>query len=691
MTVRLIKPLETLKKYDPSWAQPLANKVKRVPLAKLKKKAHKASYCDFNIGLHEAQGHLTLQVVTDDQEKFIAVKRLLSKTTYKLIKGNTFQVSLLGRSVEPLLEFLENQIDATVYQKAMALYRQYQGKTGIAVCQLTMKGTLIVNLNGTVDAAPYVKMIEDCDGQFKQLAQAWEVRISYAESLLRTLEQHNFFLYWPHGRAAFDNFLVNPQIQEKIHYELTNEKIKSVRRSTLESLLLRWEQADFNEVSKGLRGYELNPAQQLGIKAAVDSIKAGLHGVILALDMGLGKTLTAILLAITSGLKPTIIAPLSTHNQWREELATVGCENYVLRHWHHTSIGKEESAEILILDEAHLISGDLRTIQGVALDKLASNSFFVIALTGTPFKNGDPANLLRLLKAIGKVNHHNQSRYAQLTLQVNNGRNKVRSRALQDIKREFLDTGFISLQAEDYIELPPLKHRKIMLQTSEERREIILDHYYQLMRQTKEWHFAKVLKMFTLMRYSFAIAKVQTAIELANSLVGEGKQVIVFSNYLEVLKAIKRSNENFALITGEITPENRNITLQKFKQNRVKALACSYKVGGVGLNLQDTSNELGATEIILVDLPWTPAEFVQAIGRLYRQGQQFCVNVHYLSCALQSMPREFVNIDDFLERSVIQKTQNITTVLGAVRSYLNAVMQLTNKQNEHNYRDKRND
>ena len=65
--------------------------------------------------------------------------------------------------------------------------------------------------------------------------------------------------------------------------------------------------------------------------------------------------------------------------------------------------------------------------------------------------------------------------------------------------------------------------------------------------------------------------------------------------------------------------------MDRFQQDpRCALIACNLQAGGVGITLTAASN------VALLELPWTPAAVDQAAGRLHRIGQAESVMVWYL-------------------------------------------------------------
>lgn len=121
-----------------------------------------------------------------------------------------------------------------------------------------------------------------------------------------------------------------------------------------------------------------------------------------------------------------------------------------------------------------------------------------------------------------------------------------------------------------------------------------------------------------------------------NRTTGEGERVVIFSQFKDPLREIKRRCDlagiKAVVLDGE-TPQNlRDEIAMDFdtKHTPDKAnskwdvVLCNYKVGGVGLNFT------GASQMIVVDEEWNPGKRDQAYDRIHRMGQEVPVTIHVL-------------------------------------------------------------
>jgi superfamily II DNA or RNA helicase len=116
--------------------------------------------------------------------------------------------------------------------------------------------------------------------------------------------------------------------------------------------------------------------------------------------------------------------------------------------------------------------------------------------------------------------------------------------------------------------------------------------------------------------------------ELLDVILDEGESVLVFSQYVQLGKLLRRRLGDRGLpaelLSGESSPAQRQDMVDRFQAGEIPVFLLSLKAGGVGLNLTR------ATHVIHFDRWWNPAVEDQATDRAYRIGQDRPVQVHRL-------------------------------------------------------------
>jgi superfamily II DNA or RNA helicase len=121
-------------------------------------------------------------------------------------------------------------------------------------------------------------------------------------------------------------------------------------------------------------------------------------------------------------------------------------------------------------------------------------------------------------------------------------------------------------------------------------------------------------------------AKMDALLELLDTLLSEGRSVLVFSQFTSMLAligdALRARSVDFALLTGDTV--DRAAPVAAFQRGEVSVFLISLKAGGVGLNLT------AADTVIHYDPWWNPATENQATDRAWRIGQDQPVFVYKL-------------------------------------------------------------
>jgi superfamily II DNA or RNA helicase len=127
-------------------------------------------------------------------------------------------------------------------------------------------------------------------------------------------------------------------------------------------------------------------------------------------------------------------------------------------------------------------------------------------------------------------------------------------------------------------------------------------------------------------------AKLELLNDLLPSLVAEGRRVLVFSQFVEMLTLVSGLLDTLGLphltLTGDTPPVDRAALVRRFQASdapdaqNVPLMLVSLKAGGLGLNLT------AADAVVLIDPWWNPAVEEQAAARAHRIGQQRTVFVY---------------------------------------------------------------
>ena len=124
-----------------------------------------------------------------------------------------------------------------------------------------------------------------------------------------------------------------------------------------------------------------------------------------------------------------------------------------------------------------------------------------------------------------------------------------------------------------------------------------------------------------------ASGKTDTLFELLEPLMAEGQKVLLFSQFVQMLKILETECAARQIPTHILTGEtkDRQLVTQNFQNDpNGSVFLLSLRAAGTGLNLTT------ASYVVLYDPWWNPAVEAQAIDRSHRIGQTATVNAYRL-------------------------------------------------------------
>ena len=422
---------------------------------------------------------------------------------------------------------------------------------------------------------------------------------------------------------------------------------------------------------------DMRPYQKDGFDYLCHLTRARLGG-ILADDMGLGKTLQT--LSWMAWLKEQnadnprpalVICPASVLHNWRREaekftphLKVLVLESGAARHNLRKQIPQHDiivtnyallrrdlealqkfSFSALVLDEAQFIKNPAAQITQSVKQMTADQR---LALTGTPLEN----RLLDLWSIVDFIQpgYLGTQEHFHETYQPKGEGDEVQVASIQRIARRRLAA-----------KLRPLMLRRLKKQVAkdlpdriEERRDCDLGDlqrklYLAELRRSREqvaqivaekglnkskMHVLAALTRLrqicchpTLVGNDSPSGKTETLFELLEPLLAQGQKVLIFSQFVQMLKLLeaecKTRHIASHILTGE-TKERQTIVQAFQDEQQAAVFLLSLRAAGTGLNLTT------ASYVVLYDPWWNPAVEAQAIDRSHRIGQTATVNAYRL-------------------------------------------------------------
>jgi superfamily II DNA or RNA helicase len=419
----------------------------------------------------------------------------------------------------------------------------------------------------------------------------------------------------------------------------------------------------------------LRPYQEQGLSWLKFVHDLGTGG-ILADDMGLGKTIETIALLLLikqeqKTLRALIVAPTSVVGNWIREIDRFA-PTLTTALWHGAA-RKEQQKDLasvnviitsyallrrdidlltklkldyVILDEAQAIKNPQSATAQAAKELTPSRR---LALTGTPIENRlteiwsifdfvSPGILPPLAKF--------EERYSR---PIDQGDSKAAARLksiihpfiLRRTKNEVAKDLPAKIESDKVIDLGP-DQRAIYTQVLREVRAQVMGELDRVGMAKSQLH---ILAGLTKLRQAACdprllglprefshddSAKVQAFRELIDEAQAGGHRVLVFSQFVSMLKILKNALDEdrvrYEYLDG--STQDRTERIDRFQQDpTVTVFLISLKAGGSGLNLT------GADTVIHFDPWWNPAVEDQASDRAHRIGQKKVVTVYRLVAA----------------------------------------------------------
>jgi SNF2 family DNA or RNA helicase len=418
---------------------------------------------------------------------------------------------------------------------------------------------------------------------------------------------------------------------------------------------------------------EMRPYQKDGFDFLCHLTRLQLGGV-LADDMGLGKTLQTLVwlawMREQNAVRPKpslVICPASVLHNWRREanrftpeLRVLVLESGAARHNLRQQIPEHDlivtnyallrrdlaallkfEFRAIILDEAQFIKNPSAQVTQSVKQLRAEQR---LALTGTPLEN----RLLDLWSIVDFVqpgylgsqtsfNDHYEPKGPEAAWLQGVARRrlsaKLRPLMLRRLKRQVAQDLPDRIEERRDCELGEAQ-RKLYLAELRRSREQVLQAVNEKGLARSKIHVLAALTRLRqvcchpkLVGNDAASGKTDTLFELLEPLLAEGQKVLVFSQFVQMLKLLEVECQQRQFPTYILTGESkqRQDIVNAFQNDTRAALfLLSLRAAGTGLNLTT------ASYVVLYDPWWNPAVEAQAIDRSHRIGQKQTVNAYRL-------------------------------------------------------------
>ncbi|XP_062543930.1 DNA repair and recombination protein RAD54B-like [Armigeres subalbatus] len=149
---------------------------------------------------------------------------------------------------------------------------------------------------------------------------------------------------------------------------------------------------------------------------------------------------------------------------------------------------------------------------------------------------------------------------------------------------------------------------------------------------------------------------------LLEALIERQEKVVIVSYYSKTLDMImglcEHYNYKFCRLDGSTPPHNRCKIVSSFNNTDTFIFLLSAKAGGTGLNLT------GASRLVMYDNDWNPASDLQAMSRIWRDGQTRTVFIYRLITAFSIEEKIYQRqiSKSSLSGSVVDLKQNLSNL-----------------------------
>ena len=406
----------------------------------------------------------------------------------------------------------------------------------------------------------------------------------------------------------------------------------------------------------------LRPYQRSGIVYMLEHRKS-----FQADEMGLGKTLQALAACeACKGFPALVLAPASLLRNWKNE-ATRWLPHRKVQIISKGKTAVDPDAEIVIVsydvakghagiqaaqwvtviaDEAHGLK-NAKSARSKALGPVIAGAKNRWLLSGTPIKNR-PADLIEPLKMLGHldalggwrtyVTRYCAGRQGKYGWEIDGASN------LAELRKHLAGLGFVRRVKSDVLSELPAKIRTVLPVELDSRsgrgirdaetalRDVLAGKTRALSDVATDdagGRGGDVLGALARLRRAVGIAKIEAACAWIDDALAQGEKPLVFAHHVDVLDGIQQhlrdAGISFVRLDGSTPVQARQDLVDRFQNDEsVRVFLGSMSAAGQGITLT------AASQVLICEQSWTPAEMDQAEDRAHRLGQRDTVVATHL-------------------------------------------------------------
>lgn len=416
---------------------------------------------------------------------------------------------------------------------------------------------------------------------------------------------------------------------------------EKARRTHLDEIRVK----DDTELKIGTK-LDLYPYQ----KVAVEFVDRAGGRAMVADQMGLGKTATAIGYAHYHNLKTLIICPKSVVVNWsreierftgkkttiwttNEKMGRIDAQYHIINYdivERRADELRKAGFELLVCDEAtYLKNKNTKRTKAVLGDYKQRRLYpgiktkHVILLTGTPVLNR-PVEAFVLLNFLDKDRFSNFFHFTQKY----GGWKGEDARNLDDLHHRTKDLVIRRLKKDILTELPAKQRNELYVELTSAEQKEYQDLLNKLFRKWKVLGKPTIAEMPAIQNYLIE-RKMPRVIEMVDEMLSQDRGVLIYSCYVDPLKKLaKHYGNQAALVHGQLNTVERQKSIDALKAGKAKVGLFSIGAGAMGIDGLQHSIDT----VIFLDRWWVPSVHEQAEDRLFRIGQTKQVQAYYMTC-----------------------------------------------------------
>ena len=392
-------------------------------------------------------------------------------------------------------------------------------------------------------------------------------------------------------------------------------------------------------------------------------------------EMGCGKTLISILIGESIDMPKLVICPESLRINWEKEIkqAKADADVQILYSNEAPHFGKDwtiigyktlnkflpnlKNIKCIFVDECQNCKavnnwGKPTSKRATATIELAQSAEYLYLLSGTPLPshNRDLFNILKMLKC-EKFDFNSQWAFKHFADKFCDPKETAFGK----------DYSGNSNSTELHALLSSLMTRRlkkdVLPQLTKQRQFIPIQPKFKKDYKDIEKRLFQPEKGDTYMslamtgRQLLSQYKLDTAIELADTLLNADESVVIVTNFIETAdRLMEYFGDQACAIRGGMSDKQKEKAKEQFQNKEKTVCVLNMQAGGVGHTLT------AAHAMIVIDYAWIPSDMIQVEDRICRTGQDEHCMIYYVYCQNAIFDNLFIDM-------ISNKSANIDLVV----------------------------